>query len=312
MIKDVYGKIATVVDVNDETGQGCILAWVIPDDNRKDSEQIEKSWSVPLLPRVFGLTPKVGEKVLVFVIGGQRYYIGPIYGQLSNLDDASGRDATAALQGSDSGPGENPENLSDVAPALPDRDDVAINGKGNSGIYVKKKDVIIHSGVKILGGKNKIRRNKSGDEAAIQVSYDEEGNPRSSVTVHADVIGLFGNTKPNFEDSVFDTSKLHNENRHYISNDDLRELFHTAQSVPYGEKLCQLLLKIIAAIMNHTHPIGMKPPSVVGDVKNISTYLTKIKGTGNENLGMEDLYMATSDKTSELENEILSPNVKVN
>lgn len=311
MLKDIYWKLATVVNVDDNTGQGRVFTWVIPDDNRKSDEEKEKCWSVPLLPRVFGITPKVGEKVLVLIADGQRYYIGPIYGQLSNLDDASGLDSTASLQGSGSGPGENPKMNKDVGPALPDTDDVAINGKGYTGIYVKKKDIIVHSGIKILGGKNKIHRNKNGNEAAIQVSYDEEGNPKSSVTVHADVIGLFGNAKSNKGD-IFDADKLHNENSHYISNEDLCELFHTAQSVPYGEKLCQLLLKIIAAIMNHTHRISMEPPTVAGDVANISTYLTKIKGTGNENLNIEDKYMATSDNTTYLENEILSPNVKIN
>ena len=308
MIKDIHGKIASVVDVDDKTGQGLILAYVIPDDNRKNDEQKKKCWSVPLLPRVFGVTPKVGEKVLVFIIDGQRYYIGPIYGQLSNLDDASGLDSTAALQGSASGPGVNPEMKEDVKPALPDTDDVAINGKGYSGMYVKKKDIVIHSGIKVLGGKNKIHRNDKGDEAAIQVSYDEEGNPKSSVTIHADVIGLFGNS----EVAPFESKNLHKKDGHCISNDDLCELFHTAQSVPYGEKLCQLLLKIIAAIMNHTHPMSMKTPTVAGDIANISTYLTKINGSGNENLNIEDLYMATSDNTTKLENEILSPNVKLN
>lgn len=311
MAGEIHGKIASVVDVDDKTGQGLVLAYVIPDDNRKSDEEKKKCWSVPLLPRVFGLTPKVGEKVLVFVIDGQRFYIGPIYGQLSNLDDASGLDSTASLQGSASGPGVNPEMKEDVRPALPDIDDVAINGKGSSGIYVKKKDIVIHSGIKVIGGKNKIHRNKNGDEAAIQVSYDEEGNPRSSITLHADVIGLFGNAKAEISDSMFEPSKLHNETGHYISNDDLCELMHTAQSVPYGEKLCEVLLKIISAIMNHTHPMSMKTPTVAGDIANISKYVTKIKGTGNENLNIDDKYMATADNTK-LEQEILSPNVKIN
>lgn len=307
MVGDIRGKIASVVDVNDKTGQGLILAHIIPDDNRKSEEEKKKCWSVPLLPRVFGVTPKVGEKVLVFIIDGQRYYIGPIYGQLSNLDDASGLDSTAALQGSASGPGVNPEMKEDVKPALPEVDDVAINGKGYSGMYVKKKDVVIHSGLKVLGGKNKIHRNVKGNDAAIQVSYDEEGNPKSSITMHADVIGLFGNS----EVAPFESKNLHKKDRHYISNEDLNELFHTAQSIPYGEKLCKVLLKIISAIMNHTHPISTRTPFVVGDVKNISEYVTLIKGSGNEKLNIDDKYESTEDNTL-LEEEILSPNVKIN
>ena len=307
MAGEIHGKIASVVDVDDKTGQGLVLAYIIPDDNRKSDEEKKKCWSVPLLPRVFGLTPKVGEKVLVFVIDGQRFYIGPIYGQLSNLDDASGLDSTAALQGSASGPGINPEMKEDVRPALPDIDDVAINGKGSSGIYVKKKDIVIHSGIKVLGGKNKIHRNTKGNEAAIQVSYDEEGNPKSSITLHADVIGLFGNS----EVAPFESKNLNKKDRHCISNEDLLELMRTAQSIPYGEKLCKVLLKIISAILNHTHPIATRTPFVVGDVKNISEYVTLVKGSGNANLNIDDKYASNEDNTL-LEEEILSPNVKIN
>jgi hypothetical protein len=300
---NVIAKIASVVDIDDDTGQGRILVHLIPDDNAV-KENI--NWCVPLLPRVFGLTPKVGEKVVVMIIDGQRYYIGPIYGQLSNLDDASGADATAGLQGSASNPGENPENMRDEALVLPEIDDVSINGKGNSGIYVKKDKIVIHSGIKLIGGKNKIRRNKKGNSAAIQISYDDEANPKSSVTLFADKINLFGNA-----DSAMITSPLHNNGAFGVSNEDLFQLIKSAQSVPYGERLCNVLLKIIAAIMNHTHPISNLPPCNSGDVKNISKYVTLKKGSGNKNLNIKDQYQA-DENNSLLAEEILSPNVKIN
>lgn len=300
---NVIGKIASVVDIDDETGQGRILAHLIPDDNTAKSGM---EWCVPLLPRVFCLTPKVGEKVVVVVIDGQRYYIGPIYGQLNNLDDASGADATAGLHGSACNPGENPENIRDEALVLPEIDDVSVNGKGNSGIYVKKNRVIIHSGIKLLGGKNKIRRNKKCNAAAIQISYDDEAATKSSVTVFADKINLFGNAG-----GAVDTSSLHNNGTFGPSDEDLFELIKGAQSVPYGERLCNILLKIIAAIMNHTHPIANLPPCNSGDVKNISKYVTLKAGSGNKNLNIRDKYEA-SDSNNLLAEEILSPNVKIN
>lgn len=310
---NIIAKIASVVSIDDNTGQGLIKALVIPDDvkaiknNGVDLSEIA-NWCVPLLPRVFGLTPKVGEKVIVMIIDGQRYYIGPIYGQLVNLDDASGRDATAALQGSDSAPGENPEELCDVAPALPDKDDVAINGKGNSGIYVKKNDIVLHSGIKVIGGKNKIHRNKKGNAAAIQISYDEEGNPKSSVTLFADKINLFGNAA---KADGFVPEYMHHLDTHLISNEDLFTLIKSAQSIPYGEKLCAILLKIIAALVNHTHPIGNLPPCNSDDIKNISKYVTLKVGSGNAGLNIKDRYEA-SDDNSLLAEEILSPNIKIN
>jgi len=300
---NVIAKIASVIDIDDNTGQGRILVHLIPDDN---VAKTSKNWCVPLLPRVFGLTPKVGEKVVVMIIDGQRYYIGPIYGQLSNLDDASGADATAGLQGSSCSPGENPENMRDEALVLPEIDDVSINGKGNSGIYVKKDKILIHSGIKLIGGKNKIRRNKNGNSAAIQISYDDEANPKSSVTLFADKINLFGNT-----DSAMIASPLHNYGAFGISNDDLFQLVKSAQSVPYGERLCNILLKIISALLNHTHPISNLPPCESDDMKNISKYVTLKVGSGNKKLNLKDLYSASEDNTL-LANEILSPNVKIN
>lgn len=308
MAEKVVFKVCTVVENEDNTGQGLIKAMLLPDDAKFQKDHTRIQSCVPLLPRVFGLTPKVGEKVIVCSIDGQRYYIGPIYGQLNNLDDATGRDATASLQGSDSNPGENPEDNIDILGALPERDDVSINGKGSTGIYVKKNDIIIHSGLKVIGGKNKIFQNTSGDDAAIQVSYDKDGSIKSSITMFANRINLFGNTPGT---DVFDPNKMHKKGKHVISQEDIYELINTAQSVPYGEKLCTVLLKIIEAIVNHTHPFPMKPPVNVSYIEEISKYLTKKENSGNENIGINDYYIQNSNNTT-LSDEILSRNIKIN
>ena len=312
MVENFTMKICNVVSNEDETGQGLIKVFLGPSDNIRKSENgiDEKNIQtcVPLLPRMFGVIPDKGDKVYVYTINGQRFYIGPIVGQMNNLGNTSSREVTAGLQGSDINPGENPENNIDISGCLPEKNDISINGKGSSGIYVKKNDIILHSGLKVIGGKGRIHQNTSGDEAVVQISYNKDGNPKSSITMFANNINLFGNGAGQ---EKFDPSLMHKKGKHVISQEDLFELHKMAQSVPYGEKLCAILLKIIAAIMNHTHPIATKSPFAVGELGELSKYLVKVEGSGNENLGINDQW-ASSEDNSKLADEILSKYVKVN
>lgn len=296
----------------DKTGQGRVKVFLAPADNHfKSDKGIEKEniqWCFPLLPRMFGVIPQSGDTVAVFVSNGQRYYIGPFVGQLNNLGNTSSSETTAGLQGSDINPGENPEDDKDISGCLPEEDDISINGKGSSGIYVKKNDIVLHSGLKVLGGKKRIQQNTSADEAVVQISYTNEGNPKSSITMFANNINLFGNGAGV---DNFDPSLMHKKGKHIISQEDLFELHKMAQSVPYGEKLCAILLKIIAAIMNHTHPIGNRAPFAVGELGELSKYLVKVEGSGNRNLGKDDQWTSSEDNTK-LADEILSKFVKIN
>ena len=312
MVENFTMKICNVVSNEDDTGQGLIKVFLGPSDNIRKTEEGTDEKNIqtcfPLLPRMFGVIPKEKDKVFVYIINGQRYYIGPLVGQYSNLGDTSSLETTAGLQGADTNPGENPENNIDISGCLPEKDDVSINGKGCSGIYVKKNDIILHSGLKVVGGKGRIHQNTSADEAVVQISYNKDGNPKSSITMFANNINLFGNGAGQ---DKFDPSLMHKKGKHVISQEDLFELHKMAQSVPYGEKLCAILLKIIAAIMNHTHPYPCLPPFQVGEVAELSKYLVKKEGSGNENLNIADKWSSSEDNT-ELADEILSKFVKVN
>ena len=325
-------KVCKVINIDDEHGQGLIQAFYVPTDGiyrhkKKDSDYSVSSmdgfvydldkikWCAPLLPRVFGVTPKVGENVIVTEFSGQRWYIGPIYGQLTNLDDATGEDATSFMPGSNCSPPSNPENNENIVGALPEQDDVAINGKGETGLYLKEFDAVLHAGIKVVGGKTKLQRNRKGDEAFLQLSHSGIFGHPSTATLVADKINLFGNKpstgNPDFNDKI---ELMHKAATSIICEDDMEILMNSAKSVPYGENLVNILFKIIVALFNHVHPIGNKVPIVENtELARLTQYLTEREADAEEkhisNNGKKYDFDA---ENITLANELLSPNVKIN
>lgn len=323
-----FGKIAKVINIDDTTGYGRIQVFLQPDDNmyKNVNGTINKDkikWCFPAMPKVFGVTPKVGENVIVFETNNERFYLGPIYGQLDKLDDATSLTNTAFMSGSECAPDTNPELKPSVIAALPEKDDVAINGKKNCGIYIKDNDMILHSGLKITGQKNNVERNTAGDETFVQLSYDKNGTNLSTATIVSDHINLFGN-KISEGNAEFPAELMHKTASTTISQEDLNLLLSNAKSVPYGENLVEVLLKIIVALLNHTHPIGNKPPIINNtDMQELTKYVSDVRkinrstseaiddASKSTTFGNQTKYDADEENTT-LKDEILSNCVKIN
>ena len=314
-------KVCKVINTDDEHGQGLIQVYYVPIDgiykHKKDGvityDYDKIKWCAPLLPRVFGVTPKVGENVVVTEFSGQRWYIGPIYGQLTNLDYAVGSDVTSFMPGADCAPPANPENNKEIKGALPEKDDVSINGKGETGLYFKQHDAVLHAGIKVSGGKSTLSRNKKGDESFIQLSHPSD-DIQSTATIVADKINLFGNKKTCANDN-FDVSLLHDINSSIISQENLATLMANAKSVPYGEDLVNVLGKIIVALLNHVHPIGNKPPIVANtDLEKLTGYVFERDANAMEDNLRDNkkMYDYAYNSNTDLSDEILSPNIKIN
>lgn len=287
-----YGQ---VVNNEDPTGAGRIAVRLIPDDNAKrDNEEIEVS-AFPIIPKMFHILPKVGEGVFVFLATlndgkSQRYYVGPVISQLDKLNYErwfQGGDKFQKGGGRDMD--ENP-NHGDAIGAFPEKDDISILGRRNADIQITEDDVRIKAGVKIVDNANKVVFNTT-NPAFIKVKYHEEplnGGNASTVTLVGDKINLLSHKSNNpsiKEGNAEDGTARTPAQKDLISDKKLNEIINEAYKLPYGEKLVELLSKMIDVFCKHTHDYIAMPPN--------SFWIEEIENAAKDPLGNKELLSDT-------------------
>ena len=153
--ENVLVRLAKVVSVEDETDGGRIKVRLLPEDAMEKSKK-NLVYAYPFLPKMFHIKPKVGEcvKIITAVSNdgySKRYYIGPEISQPNHmLYEPYYLSSTAIDKGSlitpDVAPSMNPETYG----AFPKDDDIAIEGRKNTGIQLTEDDVRIKAGVKVV------------------------------------------------------------------------------------------------------------------------------------------------------------------
>ena len=113
----------------------------------------------PLLPKFTHINPKEDEMVIVFLQNidgtqGQRFFIGPIISQPQKMDFDGSYTAQSLLRGNQivkplPAPSLDPDNLG----TLPDREDIALQGRNNSDLILKPSELRLRCGFK----KNSLR-----------------------------------------------------------------------------------------------------------------------------------------------------------
>lgn len=245
-------------------------------------------WCFPLLPKMMHVNPKVGELVIVFCQDpgspfSQRLFLGPVISQdymmgydydfayksqngtateqpssqiggIANLLSKSS--ARRMLTGSTGDrtytPLPNPDNDAENNGTIPNREDIALRGRGNTDIILTDDDIRIRCGFKTAPNssiKTKLNFNKE-DLGYILMRYrkgqDEFGTYNSSVNVVADRINLLSHDS-NDKFNLGDSAKL-------ISNKEMEGILKQAHELPYGDVLVDFLKKFVDVFSKHTHP----------------------------------------------------------
>ena len=277
-------KFCTVEYVDDSSKALRIKVRIAPYDNGKDitkepcleNDYNGVQWCFPLLPKMMHVNPKVGELVVVFCQDpnspfSQRLFLGPVISQDYMMDydydyppteyfpKSSARRMLTGNTGDKSyAPLPSPDGDGENEGTIPDREDIAIRGRGNSDIILTDEDVRVRCGFKKKPHssiKEKLNFN-SEDLAYILMRYrkgeDDTGVYNSSVNVVADRINLLSHdSKDNFDLG---------DRKNMISDDEMKKILKQAHELPYGDVLIDFLKNFIDIFNRHTHPFSCLPP----------------------------------------------------
>lgn len=282
---DVLIRLGEVVSVKDEYDGLRIKARLEQD---KEIEDSDLPYAFPLLPKTVQSVPKEGESVFVIVsrLGNKnsiRYYIGPIISQpqyfYKEKYDGGVGTYNSLLQGSTSKPLESISHYIETEGSFPQINDVALVGRKSEDIILKDGEIDIRCGIrsqKLFDKSNEslkydslqgnvIFNNQS--PAYLQLKYQRgicKGKKQvadSVINIVADKINLISHK---------DTEHFNLTDQHeLIKSNEIDEIMSKLHQLPYGDLLCDLLVRIRLAITNHVHPYPGLPPVSCSHIINL-------------------------------------------
>ena len=272
-------RFGRVTNVEDPHGGGRIQARTVYDNVVGENEEL--NYYIPLLPRMLHVVPKVGELVLLISMAPGKfdyfgYYIGPI---ISQEDKFEFEDSDEAIKSTETGYidwASNPRTRKGVLPTLyPEHEDIAIEGRKDTGIQLKNEEVRVKAGVKVVDVTGP--RNNTTNPAFISLKYypdneyDYDGF-KSTATIIADKINLFGNVSDELSVQKEISDVGMDGKDELIPDNALKILMNKARRVPYGETLIEFLDLFRAAFAKHVHPFPTMAPCNDENVKAVATY----------------------------------------
>ena len=276
-------RLGRVTNIYDPNGGGRIQVRTPYDNPKKDNSELE--WYIPLLPKMFYVTPKIGELVLVFSMSQGDYencnfFIGPLISQEDKLFYESDKSALAITQTGRRGLGKNPRDKKGVKPTLyPNIKDIGIEGRKDTGIQLKEEEVRIKAGVKVVDRNGP--KNNTQSPAFISLKYYpdnkyETDGYKSTATIVADKINLIGThtTDSATKDIPVTENKDMNakDQDNLISDTAMKELIEKAHRIPYGDALVDFLDTLRTAFAKHVHPFPTMAPCNDENMKAVATY----------------------------------------
>tara|TARA_R110000851_G_scaffold848_3_gene2874 strand:- start:3362 stop:4303 length:942 start_codon:yes stop_codon:yes gene_type:complete len=272
-----YGKVTSNID---ELGANRIKVRIIGVDDALSGSQL--GFAFPMLQKFIHIVPKVGETVLVFIPDVKnpfidRLYLGPIISQPQNLyqenDLFSARSAlSSGIKEAKPSPNTIPENKG----VYPQLDTIAIQGRNNSDILLKEKELVFRAGQfdsKVVRGE--IPKFNKVNPSYIQIKHDvtlrEETENKESklggvINVVSNKINLLTheNGSPRFKLNDQDTM---------ITDLEMQKIINNAHPLVFGDNLIKFLKVFIDAFINHVHAYpGLKPQDTSGS-KDIDSLL---------------------------------------
>lgn len=240
-------------------------------EDKQDLNPNELPWVWPILPKYLQITPKIGEMVLVFFqnadgVNGNRYYVGPIISQDYYLDNGGTYEALSLLQGIGTKPLCHPSGNSSNDGSYPDSKTIAIQGRGDSAMWLKDEEVRLMCGHK--PGWKKRSNIEHADPgslefnrkslAYIQMKFGkfremntEEREFESVINVVADRIHLISH------DGALKQSGVNlTDSRELMDDYTVGKFASYGQRMVYGDELVSFLEKFREVFAEHTHHLS--------------------------------------------------------
>jgi hypothetical protein len=282
-----YGK---VVSNEDNLGANRIKARITGIDDSVTRDNIP--FAFPMVQKFLHVIPKVGESVLVFIPDVKnpnidRMYMGPIISQPQLLfKDSELFSSKSALDSGVKEPQPAPFTIPENRGVYPDVKDIALQGRDNTDIRLKEKEVLIRAGqFESDTPKGEIPKFNKVNPSYIQIKHDAilkrgtqntETEIGGAINVVSNKINLLThkNGSPRF---------ALNDQNNMISDEELQRIVKDAHPLVYGDNLIEFLKVLINAFVNHVHAYpGMKPQDLSGsnDIDgllefNLESFLSK-------------------------------------
>jgi len=282
-----YGK---VVSNEDNLGANRIKARITGIDDSVTRDNIP--FAFPMVQKFLHVIPKVGESVLVFIPDVKnpnidRMYMGPIISQPQLLfKDSELFSSKSALDSGVKEPQPAPFTIPENRGVYPDVKDIALQGRDNTDIRLKEKEVLIRAGqFESDTPKGEIPKFNKVNPSYIQIKHDAtlkrgtqntETEIGGAINVVSNKINLLThkNGSPRF---------ALNDQNNMISDEELQRIVKDAHPLVYGDNLIEFLKVLINAFVNHVHTYpGMKPQDLSGsnDIDdllefNLESFLSK-------------------------------------
>jgi hypothetical protein len=271
-----YGK---VVSNEDNLGANRIKARITGIDDSVTRDNIP--FAFPMVQKFLHVIPKVGESVLVFIPDVKnpnidRMYMGPIISQPQLLfKDSELFSSKSALDSGVKEPQPAPFTIPENRGVYPDLKDIALQGRDNTDIRLKEKEVLIRAGqFESDTPKGEIPKFNKVNPSYIQIKHDAtlkrgtqntETEIGGAINVVSNKINLLThkNGSPRF---------ALNDQNNMISDEELQRIVKDAHPLVYGDNLIEFLKVLINAFVNHVHTYpGMKPQDLSGsnDIDNL-------------------------------------------
>jgi hypothetical protein len=231
-----YGE---VVDNNDPIEGFRLKCRIRGLDDKTRNEDLP--FATPLLPRHLNILPKVGETVKIFIPDDDirnREWIGPVINQLQNIDQQN-----YFISGFGGKSFENIEpntpisQIPEMDGVFPDKETVALLGRGSTDIQLKKDSIVIRAGKYssdiVVNEFNKNIALNRKNPIQIELSWSEENSNTNIISDTINLISHGGNPKVSFDGRDLDIDKLH--------------------PLPYGDVLLEFLTLIKQYTLTHIH-----------------------------------------------------------
>lgn len=279
MAEDTTIRFGRVTNIDDPHGGGRIQART-PYDNPVEKNE-DLPWYIPWIPKFLYVKPKVGELVLLISMApGEfencNFFVGPIISQENKLYYEDEQEALKTTDTGYIGWGPNPRLKRGVKPTLyPQDDDIAIEGRKDTGIQLKDDEIRIKAGVKVLTDQGP--KNNTENPAFMSLKYRpdndyEKDGYKSTATIVADKINLIGTHTTDPATKEIPVTESKDGKDELISEDAMRELINKAHQIPYGDTLIEFLDILRTAFAKHVHPFPTMAPCNDENMKAVATY----------------------------------------
>ena len=258
-LKNIYPAI--VIQENDPLEQGRIIARIVSVDQEgnisggrdRNIPDMSLPWAIPMQMGFIHARPLPGEMVFILLenpseITAPRYWVGPIITSQLKLKFQGFKEAIKIFSRTNFNPNQKLKSRIEPSLRLPERIDVALQGRDDAHVILKPKEVFIAAG---LFEPNTLKANLQ-TPAQISVRQILNDNPEARLTrystteIVSNVINLYSNR------GKFRAEEL----KKFEANEDLEDLGVLSDSLHpavFGDELVKVLDLIIRVLLNHIH-----------------------------------------------------------